>query len=155
MIKAIGAGVNEWQVGRDDLARHGDFDLFLLAGRYTLLEQESLTSFLPLCVERGIGIVLGGPYNSGILATRAAARRLLQLRSGAAGDPRRVERIERVCKAHGATLAEAALRFPLATRQVVCVDPGRSAAAKRCGGTPPCSAVHPGRACGAISKRRA
>ena len=68
VIKAFGAGVNEWQVC-ETMAERGDFDLFLLAGRYTLLEQEALESFLPLCVERGIGIVLGGPYNSGILAT--------------------------------------------------------------------------------------
>src|SRR5204863_8340983 len=68
VIKAFGAGVNEWEVC-EILARRGDFDLFLLAGRYTLLEQESLQSFLPLCEKRCIGIVLGGPYNSGILAT--------------------------------------------------------------------------------------
>ena len=67
VIKAFGAGINEWQVA-ETLARAGDFDIFLLAGRYTLLEQESLDSFLPLCEDRGIGIVLGGPYNSGILA---------------------------------------------------------------------------------------
>ena len=69
VIKAFGGGINEWQVC-EALAKRGDFDLFLLAGRYTLLEQEALTSFLPLCTERGIGIVLGGPYNSGILGAR-------------------------------------------------------------------------------------
>ena len=69
VIKAFGVGVNEWQVCQT-MAEQGDFDLFLLAGRYTLLEQEqSLNSFLPLCEKRGIGIILGGPYNSGILAT--------------------------------------------------------------------------------------
>ncbi len=68
VIKAFGGGINEWQVAQT-LAERGDFDLFLLAGRYTLLEQEALESFLPLCEKRGIGIVLGGPYNSGILAT--------------------------------------------------------------------------------------
>ena len=68
VIKAFGGGINEWQVCQT-LAERGDFDLFLLAGRYTLLEQEALASFLPLCEKRGIGIVLGGPYNSGILAT--------------------------------------------------------------------------------------
>src|SRR5208337_1023908 len=67
-IKAFGAGVNEWQVA-ETLARAGDFDLFLLAGRYTLLEQDALESFLPYCVERKIGVVVGGPFNSGILAT--------------------------------------------------------------------------------------
>ena len=64
VIKAFGAGVNEWEVCQT-LAEQGDFDLFLLAGRYTLLEQEgSLNSFLPLCEERGIGIILGGPLSS-------------------------------------------------------------------------------------------
>ena len=81
-IKAIGAGINEWEIA-ERLAREGDFDVFLLAGRYTLLEQEALTSFLPLCVEKHIGVVIGGPYNSGILATGAEARRLLQLRAAA------------------------------------------------------------------------
>ena len=77
-IKAIGAGVNEWEVA-EKLARAGDFDIFLIAGRYTLLEQEALTSFLPLCVEKGIGVVVGGPFNSGILATGREGRRPLQL----------------------------------------------------------------------------
>ena len=87
VIKAFGAGINEWRPAQW-LAEHGDFDLFLLAGRYTLLEQEALESFLPLCEKRGIGIVLGGPYNSGILATGAEARRLLQLFDRPAGHPR-------------------------------------------------------------------
>ncbi len=65
VIGGIGAGINEWQVA-ETLARAGDFDAFLLAGRYTLLEQEALTSFLPYCVEKNIAIYLGGPYNSGI-----------------------------------------------------------------------------------------
>ncbi len=76
VVKAFGAGINEWQVPQTLLER-GDFDIFLLAGRYTLLEQEPLNSFLPLCEKRGVGIVLGGPYNSGILATGREARRSL------------------------------------------------------------------------------
>jgi D-threo-aldose 1-dehydrogenase len=68
VIRAFGAGVNEWQPCQW-LAERGDFDLFLLAGRYTLLEQEAQESFLPLAQERGIGIVIGGAFNSGILAT--------------------------------------------------------------------------------------
>mgnify|MGYP000659298671 CR=1 FL=1 len=70
LVRAIGGGINEWEVCQT-LAERGDFDLFLLAGRYTLLEQKALDSFLPLCESRGIGIVTGGPYNSGILATGA------------------------------------------------------------------------------------
>ena len=67
VIKAIGGGINEWEVC-ENLAQKGDFDIFLLAGRYTLLEQDALDTFLPLCKKRGIKIVTGGPYNSGILA---------------------------------------------------------------------------------------
>ncbi len=66
VIRAFGAGVNEWQPCQW-LMERGDFDLFLLAGRYTLLEQESL-GFMNAAAARGVGVVIGGPYNSGILA---------------------------------------------------------------------------------------
>ena len=112
VIKAIGAGINEWQRAQA-LAERGDFDLFLLAGRYTLLEQEALDSFLPLCQKRGIGIVLGGPYNSGILATGAKPGAFYNYSSSAAGHRRPGRRIEAVCKRHGVRLIEAALQFPL------------------------------------------
>lgn len=69
-IAAIGAGVNEWQVC-ERLMGLADFDCFLLAGRYTLLEQDALETFLSLCRRRDVGIILGGPFNSGILATGA------------------------------------------------------------------------------------
>ena len=78
-IKAIGAGINEWEVA-EHLARKGDFDVFLLAGRYTLLEQEALDSFLPYCVEKNIGVVIGGPFNSGILATGPRRARITTTR---------------------------------------------------------------------------
>lgn len=122
-IKAFGAGVNEWQVC-ETLARAGDFDLFLLAGRYTLLEQEALTSFLPLCEARGIGIVLGGPFNSGILATGPKPGAFYNYDPAPPEILERVARIEAVCRAHGVTLAEASLRFPLAHPAVVSVIPG-------------------------------
>jgi D-threo-aldose 1-dehydrogenase len=123
VIKAFGAGINEWQVA-ETLARAGDFDIFLLAGRYTLLEQEALNSFLPLCEHRGIGIVLGGPYNSGILATGAKPGAMYNY--GRAPKPvlDRVRRIEAVCAAHKVKLPQAALRFPLYHSCVVSVIPG-------------------------------
>jgi D-threo-aldose 1-dehydrogenase len=123
VVAAIGGGINEWQVC-ETLARAGDFDLFLLAGRYTLLEQEALETFLPLCVERGIGIVLGGPYNSGILATGPKPGAFYNYDPAPPEILDRVARIERVCDAHGIRLAEAALRFPLAHPAVVSVIPG-------------------------------
>ena len=124
VIKAFGVGVNEWQVSQT-MAEQGDFDLFLLAGRYTLLEQEqSLNSFLPLCEKRGIGILLGGPYNSGILATGAKKGAFYNYEPAPKAILDRVGKIEKVCKSHKVKLAQAALRFPLTHPSVVSVLPG-------------------------------
>jgi D-threo-aldose 1-dehydrogenase len=122
-IQAIGAGINEWEVA-ETLARAGDFDLFLLAGRYTLLEQEALQSFLPYCVDRKIGVVIGGPFNSGILATGPKRGARYDYKPASPAVLERVRRIEAVCKAHGVKLAEAALRFPLSHPAIVSVIPG-------------------------------
>jgi D-threo-aldose 1-dehydrogenase len=123
VIKAFGGGINEWQVC-ETLARRGDFDLFLLAGRYTLLEQEALSSFLPLCTERGIGIVLGGPYNSGILARGASDDAQYNYSNAPKAILDRVRRINAVCERHGVRMIEAALNFPLKHPAVVSVIPG-------------------------------
>ena len=123
VIKAFGAGINEWQVC-EILMAQGDFDIFLLAGRYTLLEQEALNSFLPLCEKRGIGIVLGGPYNSGILATGAIPGALYNYDPAPKSILDRVRRIEAACKAHKVKLPAAALRFPVKHPSVVSVIPG-------------------------------
>jgi len=131
-IKAIGAGVNEWEAA-DRLARSGDFDIFLLAGRYTLLEQEALTAFLPYCAEKGIGVVVGGPFNSGILATGVKADAHYNYGPAPEEVKERVRRIQQVCKAFKVKLAEAALRFPLGHPAVVSVIAGaqRASEAKR------------------------
>ncbi len=123
VIKAFGAGVNEWQAC-ETLAKAGDFDLFLLAGRYTLLEQEALNSFLPLCEQRGIGIVLGGVYNSGILASGAIKGAMYNYNPAPKPIMQRVSAIEAICKKHKVKLAEAALHFPLSHPCVVSVIPG-------------------------------
>ena len=123
VIKALGAGINEWRPAQW-LVEHGDLDLFLLAGRYTLLEQEALESFLPLCEKRGIGIVLGGPYNSGILATGAKPGAFYNYSAAPQDILDRVARIEAICKRHGVRLVEAALQFPLLHKSVVSVIPG-------------------------------
>ncbi len=122
-IRAFGAGVNEYQVC-ETLAAQGDFDIFLLAGRYTLLEQEALNSFLPICEKRGIGIVLGGPYNSGILATGAKPGAWYNYDPAPDGILDRVRKIEAVCRAHKVKLPQAALRFPIMHPSVVTVIPG-------------------------------
>ncbi len=123
VIRAFGAGVNEWQPCQW-MAERGDFDLFLLAGRYTLLEQEALETFLPLCRVRGIGIVVGGPYNSGILATGPRPGAFYNYDPAPPEILDRVARIETVCKAHGVRMVDAAFRFPLCHPAVVSVIPG-------------------------------
>jgi D-threo-aldose 1-dehydrogenase len=122
-VKAIGAGVNEWEACRD-FAEVGDFDCFLLAGRYTLLEQDSLASFLPLCEQRGIGIILGGPYNSGILASGAAPGAYYDYAPASPTVLERVAAIEKVCTNHHVALKAAALQFPLHHPCVASVIPG-------------------------------
>jgi D-threo-aldose 1-dehydrogenase len=129
VVDAIGAGVNEWQACQI-LAERGDFDLFLLAGRYTLLEQEALESFLPLCERRGIGVVIGGAFNSGILATGAKPGAVYNYDPAPPAILERVARIEAVCARHGVAIAEAALRFPLAHPAVVSVIPGAASPAE-------------------------
>lgn len=129
VIKAFGAGVNEWQ-SCQTMAERGDFDLFLLAGRYTLLEQEALDSFLPLCIERGIGIVIGGPYNSGILATGAREGAFYNYDPAPPEILDRVSRIDAVCARHGTRMVDAAFRFPLLHPAVVSVIPGGQGAAE-------------------------
>ncbi|MEM9350047.1 MAG: aldo/keto reductase, partial [Pseudomonadota bacterium] len=122
-IAAIGAGVNEWEVCQK-LMGLGDFDCFLLAGRYTLLEQEALESFLPLCVERDVGIILGGPYNSGILATGPIPGAKYNYADAEPDILERVRKIEEVCTAHGTRLIEAALQFVFGHPAVKTVIPG-------------------------------
>ncbi|MEP1354819.1 MAG: aldo/keto reductase [Tateyamaria sp.] len=123
LIKAIGGGINEWEVCQT-LAERGDFDLFLLAGRYTLLEQTALDSFLPLCEARGIGIVTGGPYNSGILATGARQGAYYNYELAPQGVLDRVSAIEAVCADHNVRLVDAAFQFPLLHPAHVAVIPG-------------------------------
>lgn len=126
VIKAFGAGVNEWPVC-EMLAHRGDFDLFLLAGRYTLLEQESIKSFLPLCERRGIGIVLGGPYNSGILARGPRKGAQYNYSNAPKAVLDRVAAIDAICRRHKVKLPVAALQFPFFHKQVVSVIPGAAA----------------------------
>lgn len=123
-ISAFGIGVNEIDVCLEVL-EEADLDVILLAGRYTLLEQEALDHLLPECRRRGTSVVIGGPYNSGILATGTGSS---EPRFNYAPAPRhiieRVRRIEGICERHGVTLAAAALQFPLAHPQVASVIPG-------------------------------
>jgi len=123
VIAATGIGVNEWQVA-ETVARHSDVDLFLLAGRYTLLEQEALDSFLPLCESKGLGVIIGGPFNSGILASGPRPGAWYNYEPAPPEILQRVAAIEKVCLSHRVALRDAALQFPLLHPAVVCVVPG-------------------------------
>ena len=129
-IAAFGLGVNECEVCLEAMA-HADLDVLLLAGRYTLLEQGALDQLLPECFARGVGVVIGGAYNSGILATGTRRGGPVHYNYGEAPADvvERVARIEAVCDAHGVSLPAAALRFPLAHPAVVSVIPGLGSAA--------------------------
>lgn len=113
LVTAIGVGVNEWEVCLAALEAR-DFDCFLLAGRYTLLEQAALDRFLPLCEARGAAVVVGGGFNSGILATGAKPGAKYNYASAPADILAKVARIEAVCARHGVPLAAAALQFVVA-----------------------------------------
>ena len=122
-VHAIGAGINE-TAACQDLAERGDFDCFLLAGRYTLLEQAPLDEFLPLCARRNIALIIGGPYNTGILATGAIEGAYFQYAPAPPEIMERVRQIEAVCARHGVRLPTAALQFPLGHPVVATVIPG-------------------------------
>lgn len=113
VVTAIGVGVNEWQVCHEALKQR-DFDCFLLAGRYTLLEQDALDEFLPLCEERGAAVVVGGGFNSGILATGAKPGAKYNYAPAPAEIMDRVTKIEAVCAEYEVPLPAAALQFVVA-----------------------------------------
>ncbi len=113
VVKAIGVGVNEWEVCHEALKQR-DFDCFLLAGRYTLLEQEALDAFLPLCEERGAAVVVGGGFNSGILATGAVEGAKYNYAPAPPEIMDKVARIEAVCADNKVPLPAAALQFVVA-----------------------------------------
>ena len=123
VIRAVGAGMNQAKM----LARfavEGDFDCFLCAGRYTLVDHTALKRLLPLCEERNISMILGGPYNSGILAQGAVDGAKFDYRKAPSRIMDRVRRIEEICGRHGTPLKAAALQFPLAHPAVAAVIPG-------------------------------
>jgi D-threo-aldose 1-dehydrogenase len=111
-VKAIGVGVNEAKMC-ERFAREGDFDAMLLAGRYSLLEQPGLTSFMPLALEKGIGLMLGGVFNSGILATGPVAGAKYNYKPAPPDILARVAVLQAVCARHDVPLRRAALHFPL------------------------------------------
>lgn len=126
-VKAVGLGVNEGAAIVDAMAEF-DIDCALLAGRYTLLEQAVLSDLLPLCEQRGVSILIGGAFNSGILAREldtpreaAASRSTFNYAAAPADIVARVDQLEQACRAHGVALSSAALQFPYAHPAVATV----------------------------------
>jgi D-threo-aldose 1-dehydrogenase len=112
VVAGIGIGVNEAEMCVR-FAQAGSFDTMLLAGRYSLLEQPALTQFLPLAQQQGIAVLLGGVFNSGILATGAVTGAKYNYRDAPPDIMARVKRIEGVCASHKVALAAASLHFAL------------------------------------------
>ncbi|MXY98687.1 MAG: aldo/keto reductase, partial [Gemmatimonadetes bacterium] len=123
VVGAIGAGMNQWEMPAR-FAREGDFDCFLLAGRYTLLDHSGLEELLPLCEEKSISIVLGGPYNSGVLASDLGPDTTYFYERTPPEVLETARRIKAVCDRHEVPLKAAALQFGLAHPAVAATIPG-------------------------------
>lgn len=123
VISAFGAGVNQAEAC-ERLMDIGPFDCFMLAGRYTLLEQGALDTFLPRCVAEEVSVILAAPFNSGILVTGATDDARYNYLPAPDDVKQRVAAIEEVGRSHGVALAAAALQFVLAHPAVVTVIPG-------------------------------
>ena len=123
VIKAIGIGVNEIEPCIR-FAEAGDFDCLMLAGRHTLLEPGALDELLPLVERKGIGILIAGPYNSGILATGAVPGAKYNYREAPPEIIKKVALIEAVCRRYDVPLAACALQFPLGHPSISAVVPG-------------------------------
>jgi D-threo-aldose 1-dehydrogenase len=121
-IGAVGVGMN-WSEPLARFAREADFDIFLLAGRYTLLEQDSMDELLPAVDEKGMSIIAGGVYNSGVMADPDSQARY----NYAEAPPEIVEKaraIKAVCDGFGVPLRAAASQFPLAHPSIATVAIG-------------------------------
>lgn len=123
VIGAFGLGVNEWRVCSEviDLFK---VDCFLLAGRFTLLEQEPLDEFLPKCLEHNVSIIIGGPYNSGVLAVDSRERATYDYKRVSDEIWDKAQAIRNICTDHGVDTRAAALQYPLRHPSVASVIPG-------------------------------
>lgn len=123
VIRAVGVGMNQWQM-LVDFAKAGDFDYFLCAGRYSLLRADAGQVLLPLCAEKGIAVIIGGPYSSGILASGAVEGAMFDYAPAKPEILARVSAIESLCADFDISLRAAALQFTLRHPAVASVIPG-------------------------------
>jgi D-threo-aldose 1-dehydrogenase len=123
VIFAFGVGVNDPAI-LARFARAGHFDCFMLAARYTLLEQDPLDELMPLCAEKSISVLIAAPFASGILATGAKPGATYFYSEAPADIMDKAQKIDAVCGRHGVPLPAAALQFPLGHPAVASVVPG-------------------------------
>jgi D-threo-aldose 1-dehydrogenase len=129
VIGAIGLGVNDL-AACEAAMEAGDFDCFLLAGRYTLLEQSPLDGFFPACQKRGISIIIGAPFNSGVLVRLGRSDATYDYAAIPDAIRERVKKLAEIAASHGVALGDAALQFCLAHPVVASVIPGARTAAE-------------------------
>lgn len=123
VIRVIGVGMNQSEM-LVRFAQEGDFDCFLLVGRYTLLDHTALAELLPLCLKRRIGVIVGAPFNSGILVTGARPGVNFDYVEAPLGLMEKLQKIQGTCERHKVPFKAAALQLPLAHPAVVAVIAG-------------------------------
>lgn len=123
VIKAIGAGMNEWEM-LSEFAKHADFDCFLIAGRYTLLDHSAMHKLMPVCEEKEISLILGGPYNSGILASDLSSETTYFYDTAPHDIMVKARKIKNICDRYNVPLKAAALQFGLMHPTVAATIPG-------------------------------
>ena len=128
-VGAIGVGMNQWEMELE-FAKTGEFDCFLLAGRYTLLDQSALRLFLPYCSAHGISVIAGGPFNSGILAADSFEDAPFNYSTAAEPIVKRAAAIRHICQEHNVPLKAVALQFILAHPAIASVIPGARSASE-------------------------
>ena len=123
VIKAIGVGMNQWEM-LAKFAKEADFDCFLLAGRYTLLDHSALDEFMPLCLEKNIGVIIGGPYNSGVLASDLKTETTYFYEPAPDDIVTKTRAIKEICERYQVPLKAVALQFGLKHPAVISTIPG-------------------------------
>jgi D-threo-aldose 1-dehydrogenase len=125
VVQAIGLGMNEWELTTRMIQRF-DLDIVLLAGRYTLLDQSALGQLMPLCQARNVAVAIGGPYNSGILASDLNGPVSFDYVAAPPEWISKARRIKEVCDRWGVDVRATALQFPFAHPAVATIIPGAS-----------------------------